>query len=87
MAASSSYFEDPQYSDLDSSDIDSSGDSEESIKEKPPHNLELFLMGVALKYNVKKEEILNNVITRFFEAPPQAQIWYHYEAKNLLNIL
>ena len=82
-----SYLERPQYSDLESSDVDSSGDSEEELENKkrdPPQNLELFLTGLALKYNVEKEEILNNIITRFFEGAPPNHIWYHYEARNLL---
>lgn len=65
-------------------DIASSDDSDEMQAENyifaqcPPKNMDLFLSAVAMKYNVKKEDIIKNIITRFFEAPP-GPIWYHYE--------
>ena len=69
--------------------LDSSEDFEEEIEKRkrcPPQNLELFLTGLALKYNVEKEDISNNIITRFFESRPPNHIWYHYEARNIIFI-
>ena len=82
----SSYLEEQH---LTSHALESAGDSEEEIENRkrcPPQNLELFLTGLALKYNVEKEDISNNIITRFFESRPPNHIWYHYEARNIIYI-
>lgn len=72
------------------SDIDSSIDSDEEQAENyifakcPPKNINLFISAIAMKYNVKTEDLIKNIITRFFEAPP-GPIWYHYEVGSMFR--